>query len=601
VHKLDRREFMIGAGGAVLAGAVSPSPASAQRAQPRRLALRLPVHVMAPDDPVLAAYSTAVYRMKNLPANDRRNWDQIKQIHVDFCPHSNWYFLPWHRAYLISFERICRQMLNDPNFMLPYWDWTEMRELPPAFREAAINGKPNPLFAPGRQSNSALTPEAIDAVSSDSILGIMAETHFENFGSTRPVGQNSLDQQRWLQTAGTMTPLENGPHGTVHVAIGGAMNSMSSPSDPIFFLHHCNLDRLWARWISLGRRNTTNRLWTQFRFNGIFPNPQGQGVVEWNVGVKDVLDYEAFGYTYPGLPGAPPMPQGPGPQAGGPPGPDEGPGPQAGEPPGPQAGPRNPPGPGNRPPPQGAGDQVAATDEPPPPEQELGAADGQGTAGVGQVVSTQLTIKEMISDSWLFHRGEPVKPVDPNSRDPNDWLRDTPLATPPGPPVAGPVGPRPVGPAPAGPRPAGPAPVGSGPAGPGPAESGPEDQGPSGPGAEPPAAGAPDDRRIFTILENVKPAGVKAVQVNVYLNHPNPAKATRNDPHFVGTFGLFGLDGHQGHNGVSIQLDLTRTVAAMRRAHIPVDRHLDIQVVPVDAQGGSLQFRNAQRVRIVRK
>lgn len=38
------------------------------------------------------------------------------------------------------------------------------------------------------------------------------------------------------------------PHGIVHNNIGGDMASMASPNDPIFFLHHAFMDRLWARW-----------------------------------------------------------------------------------------------------------------------------------------------------------------------------------------------------------------------------------------------------------------------------------------------------------------------------------------------------------------
>jgi len=36
----------------------------------------------------------------------------------------------------------------------------------------------------------------------------------------------------------------------VHVWVGGSMGPMSSPNDPVFFLHHCNVDRLWAQWWS---------------------------------------------------------------------------------------------------------------------------------------------------------------------------------------------------------------------------------------------------------------------------------------------------------------------------------------------------------------
>jgi tyrosinase len=95
-----------------------------------------------------------------------------------------------------------------------------------------------------------------------------------------------------------MAELEGTPHGNTHVFIGGDMSDMVSPRDPIFFLHHCNIDRLWAQWIALGRRNSTDPLWATFRFDGNFQTPQGDGMTAWNVGVADVLDHTAFGYTY---------------------------------------------------------------------------------------------------------------------------------------------------------------------------------------------------------------------------------------------------------------------------------------------------------------
>ncbi|KAK1704985.1 hypothetical protein BDP67DRAFT_570494 [Colletotrichum lupini] len=39
------------------------------------------------------------------------------------------------------------------------------------------------------------------------------------------------------------------PHSCGHLATGGTMeNQNASPGDPIFFLHHANLDRLWWDW-----------------------------------------------------------------------------------------------------------------------------------------------------------------------------------------------------------------------------------------------------------------------------------------------------------------------------------------------------------------
>jgi tyrosinase len=301
VRKLDRREFVAGAGGAVLAGAASPAGVFAQAVAPQpRLAVRRAVGTMQPNDPALVSYIRAVERMKSLPANNPLSWNRITQIHVDFCPHSNWFFLPWHRAYLVSFERICRQVLGDPNFALPYWDWTQQPRLPAAFTSPTLGNRRNPLFDGTRTMgpNTTLRPTA---VGSNVIARILAERNFENFGSTRPNGQNGIEA-RWLRTPGRTTALEGGPHNTTHVAVGGDMGDMISPRDPIFWLHHCNIDRLWAHWNALGNRNTTNRLWTAFRFNNIFQLPQGRGLVAWNVGVSDVLDHRAFGYTYPDLP-----------------------------------------------------------------------------------------------------------------------------------------------------------------------------------------------------------------------------------------------------------------------------------------------------------
>ena len=57
------------------------------------------------------------------------------------CSHQNWYFLPWHRAYLLAFEDICRHLSGDSAFALPYWDWVKHPNLPPAVTDPA-----SPLF-----------------------------------------------------------------------------------------------------------------------------------------------------------------------------------------------------------------------------------------------------------------------------------------------------------------------------------------------------------------------------------------------------------------------------------------------------------------------
>ena len=87
--------------------------------------------------------------MQGLPNSDPRNWTRQAQVHNNFCRHRNWLILPWHRAYLIYFEEICRELSGDDDFALPYWDWTANRRLPAAFWDQS-----SPLY----HANRAIFP-----------------------------------------------------------------------------------------------------------------------------------------------------------------------------------------------------------------------------------------------------------------------------------------------------------------------------------------------------------------------------------------------------------------------------------------------------------
>ncbi|MGH7311126.1 MAG: tyrosinase family protein, partial [Candidatus Rokuibacteriota bacterium] len=47
---------------------------------------------------------------------------------------------------------------------------------------------------------------------------------------------------------------ELGLHNRVHVWVGGDMSPASSPNDPVFFLNHCNVDRIWEAWMQKNGR-----------------------------------------------------------------------------------------------------------------------------------------------------------------------------------------------------------------------------------------------------------------------------------------------------------------------------------------------------------
>src|SRR5262245_10807330 len=77
--------------------------------------------------------------------------------------------------------------------------------------------------------------------------------------------------------------LELQPHNVIHTVIGGQRGFMSDPNcaarDPIFYLHHANIDRLWEAWLRQagGRVNPTTDVWLQTSFT--FFDEHGQQVM----------------------------------------------------------------------------------------------------------------------------------------------------------------------------------------------------------------------------------------------------------------------------------------------------------------------------------
>jgi tyrosinase len=263
---------------------------------PPRVVRRVSAASLPANHRVLESFRQAITAMIALPSSDPRNWTRIATVHQDFCAHRNWYTWPWHRAYLTSFERVCRQLSGDDEFRVPYWDWTANRQIPATFSDPIYNGAPNPLFHARTRSPTDSLPDTV--VGPGVISAIVGEPDFEEFMSHRPSGQNNTDP-RWQRVGSVQGPLEYNPHNTIHPWVGGDMASFMSPLDPIFWLHHANLDRIWDQWNRLGHSNTTDPLWRNFRFNE-FVNPGRFTPVgtPWAPHVSELLDIEALGYTY---------------------------------------------------------------------------------------------------------------------------------------------------------------------------------------------------------------------------------------------------------------------------------------------------------------
>jgi tyrosinase len=216
-----------------------------------------------------------------------------------FCPHGDWYFLPWHRAYVMMYEIAARVLMKNDSFALPYWNWTEIRTMPEAFANPTYKGKRNPLYIANRNQlvgDNALTDEVVGQYVMDKIY---AETVFEKFGTSKNPDQTDTDPKWVTARGGVQGTLESTPHNLVHNRIGAFMPTPGSPRDPIFFMHHTNIDRIWASWNALGRKNTGDPLWTGMSFPDNYIRPDG---TSYSVTVNDIQSIAGLGYTYDYLP-----------------------------------------------------------------------------------------------------------------------------------------------------------------------------------------------------------------------------------------------------------------------------------------------------------
>jgi hypothetical protein len=99
----------------------------------------------------------------------------------------------------------------------------------------------------------------------------MAQHVFTLPGSGGPTGFGG-PRTGWAHQGPAFGDLEAMPHGPVHVQVGGLDGLMTDPNraalDPIFWLHHANIDRLWEVWRRADARhvNPTSTAWLDRRF-----------------------------------------------------------------------------------------------------------------------------------------------------------------------------------------------------------------------------------------------------------------------------------------------------------------------------------------------
>jgi len=173
--------------------------------------------------------------------------------HTGWCPHHVPHFAPWHRIYIAAFEK-------DLGVTLPYlgWgdpDWKWDSTLPSLFSDQFYtdpndpnNQKPNPLYSassPVAQDGSGQTSRSINTRDipqpHDDLQQIL-------FGSNKWTDFVYLNEDEAFSNETKIT-LES-PHDSFHGYIGGDMAYTNLASwDPVFWFHHCEVDRQFETWI----------------------------------------------------------------------------------------------------------------------------------------------------------------------------------------------------------------------------------------------------------------------------------------------------------------------------------------------------------------
>ncbi|PSB45444.1 tyrosinase [Cyanosarcina cf. burmensis CCALA 770] len=230
--------------------------------------------------------------VRNLTSTEKQNFiDAIKAVKADgiYDVYVNWHiaamsyptpsnttpsyrnaahrgpaFLPWHRYYLHRLELQLQAKI--PDVTIPYWDWTQDTAAPassPIWTADFMggNGDPNDRnlvktgsFAVGQwtivdnNGNPAgglrrrFGQQATTVPNQTQVNTALSETPYDRTDwntSSNPSHRNRLEG--FLSGGGQL-------HNQVHRWVGGDMLTNPSPNDPVFFLHHANVDRLWAIW-----------------------------------------------------------------------------------------------------------------------------------------------------------------------------------------------------------------------------------------------------------------------------------------------------------------------------------------------------------------
>ncbi|KAI9179703.1 hypothetical protein H9P43_005033 [Blastocladiella emersonii ATCC 22665] len=204
-------------------------------------------------------------------------YEKLVQEHLDYTPNAHGVdaFAMWHRYFLARFEQTLQKI--DPSVCVPYWDWARTSQ----------NYRAHPAFTPARLGS----PRA----------GCITDGAFAGWNTRQSGGacvQHAWSPSRLAAIQFVVGLMRGSPtysefrsryeaqmHGNPHVAVGGIMSVMASPSSPMFWIHHCAVDKhfqLYFEEINPGVK---------------YPQPS-ENLVPWNVPAGSLERTADWCYSY---------------------------------------------------------------------------------------------------------------------------------------------------------------------------------------------------------------------------------------------------------------------------------------------------------------
>jgi len=303
--------------------AAMKSPSINNPPQPHSWTFQAYIHALPvnPKDPNSPGYpnGSAAFKKKidqiygPNPTGPAKAWKEAALACWSTCPHSSNHFLPWHRWYMFYFEQAIRTISSQPGFSLPYWNYASNEnsslQLPVAFTAST-----SPLYEAIRGlgwTDPVKLSSQTKPMNQGGYLGFKFVDYTPSLGATPlfPADASTTifpPDPNWVKY-GYSGRTETQPHDNVHDGVGGLMGNVpTAAADPIFYMHHSQIDRLWASWQSYG--GSTNNFapdgqgtqdqpsmadWQAMKFSFV----DGTGTLV-TVGPTQALDYQALGYSY---------------------------------------------------------------------------------------------------------------------------------------------------------------------------------------------------------------------------------------------------------------------------------------------------------------